>query len=423
LSTQSPVYVDVGATGTSWANPCTDLQSSLDSIGITEIWIAAGTYKPSVYPAGCTGCATNRDFTFLLKDGVSLYDRFAGTEALLSERDIAMNPTILSDDIGTPSNASDNVHHVVLIVFADTISTTRLDGFTIIGGNADSSSAITVNGENLYRSQDGGINTEGGTGTLTNNIIRGNSSGIKNSTSSPSALTVTYSIVQQDSGGYLGTGNSNVDPLFVDQPTEGLGTSGDLRLQACSPTIDAGTDAGAPVDDLAGNARPSDAAANVAADFDMGAYEYQSLIAFIATTTDQTIVLNDGNFSQTLTATDFVTATDNCGDSTAIVFDRGLIFNSGDIRTFTQVVKVGDTTAPTFRGLNVATDADDTLIYGTNAGNTCVAYIRLDDVSVVDSCPGTVSISAQVFPDGNLAGTPIGTFAVVPGGPPELGSA
>jgi hypothetical protein len=95
----------------------------------------------------------------------------------------------------------------------------------------------------------------------------------------------------------------------------------------------------------------------------------------------------------------------------------------GNIRTFTQVVKVGDTTAPTFTGPNVATDANGTLVYGTNAGNICVAYIRLDDVSATDSCPGTVSISAQVFPNGNLAGAPIGTFAVVPGGSVELSSA
>ncbi|MFT6128571.1 MAG: hypothetical protein ACJATN_000284 [Neolewinella sp.] len=97
--------------------------------------------------------------------------------------------------------------------------------------------------------------------------------------------------------------------------------------------------------------------------------------------------------------------------------------DAGDIRTFNQVVKVGDTTAPTFTGPNVATDADGTLVYGTNAGNTCVTYVRLDNVSAIDSCPGTVSISAQIFPNGNLAGAPIGTFAVVPGGSPEVSSA
>ncbi|TXF88376.1 hypothetical protein FUA23_14655, partial [Neolewinella aurantiaca] len=95
----------------------------------------------------------------------------------------------------------------------------------------------------------------------------------------------------------------------------------------------------------------------------------------------------------------------------------------GDIRTFTQVVKVGDTTAPTFVGPNVPADADGTLVYGTNAGNICAAYIRLDDVSVSDNCNGDVTVSAEIFPNGDLTASPIGAFTVVPGGNPELSSA
>jgi len=95
----------------------------------------------------------------------------------------------------------------------------------------------------------------------------------------------------------------------------------------------------------------------------------------------------------------------------------------GDVRTFTQVVKVGDTTAPTFVGPNVPTDADGTLVYGTNAGNVCAAFIRLDDVTVTDNCPGAVSILAEIFPNGDVDGPSIGAFTVVPGGAPELTSA
>ncbi|MCX8209824.1 MAG: hypothetical protein OTI34_02180, partial [Lewinella sp.] len=177
LSAQSPAYVDVGAmganNGTSWENAFISLQSALGNTGpdITEIWVAEGTYKPSAHPAGCTSCATDRDFTFQLKDGVSLYGGFAGTETLLSDRDIAMNPTILSGDIGTVGDASDNVHHVVLAVFASTTPATRLDGFTITGGNADGSSNITVSGETISRNKGGGIYTSGGTNTLANNSL------------------------------------------------------------------------------------------------------------------------------------------------------------------------------------------------------------------------------------------------------------
>ncbi|TXF90467.1 T9SS type A sorting domain-containing protein [Neolewinella aurantiaca] len=97
--------------------------------------------------------------------------------------------------------------------------------------------------------------------------------------------------------------------------------------------------------------------------------------------------------------------------------------DAGDIRTFTQVVKVGDTTAPTFVGPNVETDADGTLVYGTNAGNICAAYLRLDDVSVTDNCDGAVTVSAEIFPNGDLTAAPIGAFTVIPGGSPELSSA
>jgi hypothetical protein len=282
-------YVDANATGgntgLSWADAFTNLQSALASTcpDITDIWVAAGTYKPSAYPADCTGCATNRDFTFQLKDGVSLYGGFAGTETLLSERDIAANPTILSGDSGMTGNA----YHVVLAAFASTTPTTRLDGFTISGGNADGSVNIMVNGQNLQRSSGGGIHTFGGTNTLTNNslsgnsaddgggtytrlgrttptnnIIWGNSDGIFND---ESTITVTYSIVQ---GGFTGESNLNVDPQFIDQPPAGLSTSGNLRLMATSPAIDADTNSGAPATDLDGRSRP------IGAGYDMGAFEF-----------------------------------------------------------------------------------------------------------------------------------------------------
>lgn len=98
--------------------------------------------------------------------------------------------------------------------------------------------------------------------------------------------------------------------------------------------------------------------------------------------------------------------------------------NPSDIRTFNQVVKVGDTTPPTFTGPNVERNANGDLVYGTNAGIICAAYLRLDDVRATDNCSGTnVTISARIFPGGNRNVSPIGAFAVVPGGTPELSTA
>jgi hypothetical protein len=48
----------------------------------------------------------------------------------------------------------------------------------------------------------------------------------------------------------------------------------DYRLKAVSPSIDAGTNSGAPTEDIDGNARPIDGDGDDSAITDMGAYEY-----------------------------------------------------------------------------------------------------------------------------------------------------
>ncbi|SER48631.1 hypothetical protein SAMN05444359_1591, partial [Neolewinella agarilytica] len=90
-----------------------------------------------------------------------------------------------------------------------------------------------------------------------------------------------------------------------------------------------------------------------------------------------------------------------------------------DVRTFTQVVKVGDTTAPTFSGPTQDRDfdgvVDSDLIYTTNAGNVCAAYIRLDaGISATDNCSDDVTITAVIYPGADLSATPIGAFDVDP---------
>ena len=106
---------------------------------------------------------------------------------------------------------------------------------------------------------------------------------------------VTYSDIQ---GGYSGTGNMNVNPRFLRDPSRGLdgqwGTVdddyGDLRLRAYSPVADAGNNAAAAgmVTDLYGNPRfmdvptTHDAGVGSAPVIDMGAYEaVPALEAFV----------------------------------------------------------------------------------------------------------------------------------------------
>jgi len=173
------IYVDASAgganNGSSWANAYTDLQSALNVANSgDDIWVAEGTYKPSVYPSGCSGCTDSRDFTFLLKDGVSMYGGFEGTEVNLTDRDVDANPTILSGEIGSPADGTDNIKHVVLASFSDTLSTARLDGFSITDGNSGGVNSITVNGNLINLSHGAGIHIFSGSNIIVNNKIFGN---------------------------------------------------------------------------------------------------------------------------------------------------------------------------------------------------------------------------------------------------------
>ena len=72
-----------------------------------------------------------------------------------------------------------------------------------------------------------------------------------------SALTIT-----------LGTGNTALDPQFVDA------ANGDYHLQADSPCIDTGTSTGAPMEDFEQDPRPLDGNLDGTAAVDMGADEF-----------------------------------------------------------------------------------------------------------------------------------------------------
>ena len=91
------IYVDIDATGaddgTSWSNAFTDLQAALAaSASGDEIWVAEGTYLPTD--------TADRTISFAMKDGVGIYGGFDGTETLRSQRNPAVNVTVLSGDIG-----------------------------------------------------------------------------------------------------------------------------------------------------------------------------------------------------------------------------------------------------------------------------------------------------------------------------------
>jgi hypothetical protein len=341
--------------GTTWATAFKTLQEAiqLSCPNVTQIWVAKGTYYPTADETRNFSPTDVRTKTFLMKNNIAIYGGFLGNEASnydLSLRNFTANETILSGDIDQ-NNTLDNNNAYNVVVNVNTDNTAILDGFTVTGGyygpdpgfplrkargsamynysssptirncifsknvgfygntyNLTSSATFTncvfVQNDNNAAFNEGGgttsyinctfaanaraINTNSGTNTIVkNSIIWGNTDGIGGDVS---GVTVTNSIVQ---GGFMGTGNLNQDPLFVNQPTLGSGATGDLRLLACSRAINAGDNTGAPAKDLDGNLRPYVGTASIT---DMGAYEFQGnpIVINAPTVTQPTCALPTG---------------------------------------------------------------------------------------------------------------------------------
>lgn len=108
-----------GDDGASWDTAFDSLQDALAAaVSGNEIWVAQGTYHPG----------SLRTDSFVLVEGVALYGGFAGLEAVRGDRNWTANPTVLSGDIGTVDDVTDNTKR--LLVGADGAV---LDGFTITG--------------------------------------------------------------------------------------------------------------------------------------------------------------------------------------------------------------------------------------------------------------------------------------------------
>lgn len=140
--------------GADWAHAC-ELQYALTVRAQPgdEIWVKAGTYYPTTNP-------TDRNASFVLRDGVSLYGGFAGTETARDQRDWQNNRTILSGDIdhndlASPALTADQIQGInsLHVVYAyDVIIDTYMDGFIITAGLASSTEGggvlISVSGNN-----------------------------------------------------------------------------------------------------------------------------------------------------------------------------------------------------------------------------------------------------------------------------------
>lgn len=172
------LYVNANATGanngTSWQDAFTDLSMAMNiasstygygsAVEVKEIWVAAGTYRP-------TGPDGNRRKSFILTFNVHVLGGFAGFETNRGQRNPAANVTILSGDLNGDdgpgfSNRDDNSYHVVFgqHVFSSCV----LDGFTIRGGNANGGG---------WNDRGGGIHLDHAAPTISRCIFKSNSAG------------------------------------------------------------------------------------------------------------------------------------------------------------------------------------------------------------------------------------------------------
>jgi hypothetical protein len=201
-----------GGDGKSWSTAFGDLQSALTSAQLRpgdQIWVAQGTYTPAA-------SGGSRSSYFYLATGVALYGGFHGTEAKLGDRDnpVDQTLTVLSGDLngddgldtsGKPTKRTENTYHVVVGA-----SNATLDGFTITGGNANSSTTgEQQNGGGMYNQSCDGLKLSNV--TLAWNIATSSGGGLYNAPSSYTTQKLTNVLFARNSASVNGGGlcNSN----------------------------------------------------------------------------------------------------------------------------------------------------------------------------------------------------------------------
>tara|TARA_R110002124_G_scaffold286675_2_gene468236 strand:- start:11883 stop:17900 length:6018 start_codon:yes stop_codon:yes gene_type:complete len=196
-------------TGDSWSNAIPDLADALEwaqqnkneslwnASTPLQIWVAKGTYKPMYSPKdGSNYTNEDRENAFLLVKNVKLYGGFSGNEATLSDRGTGGAPTILSGDIGTASDSTDNAYHIV--VSTSSVEQALIEGFVIKGGNANGSTGVTINGKTVYQNSGSGIYNYSSSPVFKNVLLTDNTAnygggGVVNITSSATYINVTIS--------------------------------------------------------------------------------------------------------------------------------------------------------------------------------------------------------------------------------------
>lgn len=128
------IYVNANASGsndgTSWSNAYSDLHEAISSAASFDtICVAAGTYYPQADMSGDTNPNDPREKQFRINaKTITLLGGYEGNETDLENRTHEANPVILSGNIGSTSDKTDNCYRVLVMNNADS---SLIDGVAI----------------------------------------------------------------------------------------------------------------------------------------------------------------------------------------------------------------------------------------------------------------------------------------------------
>ncbi|TRT79266.1 MAG: cadherin [Microcystis aeruginosa Ma_AC_P_19900807_S299] len=283
-----------------------------------------------------------------------------------------------------------------------TFYTTTITNSTFSGNAASSGSALFSQHQIGFS---GGI-----TSNVRNSIIwnnGGTATAIVNSGNA--SVGVTNSIVQ---GGYTGTGNLNLDPLFVDDINH------DLRLQSGSPAINAGSNASLPPDtrDLDGDSNiteaiPLDIVRNPrinGTNVDMGAFEFVQNSAPVLN--DTTLTVPENSPLNTLVGTVTATDADNNPLTYSITAGNPNLDNDG-IAAFT-INNSGQIRVADPDDINFEVNPNNPLTVTVSDGSltdTAVITVNLTDVNETPNSPPVANDATFSLVKTSPVNTTVGT--------------
>ena len=186
------LYVDgsvpTGGDGQSWATAFSSIQEAMDEAvelnqdesphnDVHEIWIAQGTYTPTLDRQGNdvlgdADTSNDRTATLSLLNGIALIGGFIGDETTPNERVMDSDgtwrhETVVSGDIGVLGDSSDNAYTVI---YSGLDVAARIDGLTVINGSTEA----TTSTDNEHK-HGAGIYLDAGELVVENCLVTGNS--------------------------------------------------------------------------------------------------------------------------------------------------------------------------------------------------------------------------------------------------------